>query len=94
MVGARITRADQDAFGEAQAHWLQNALEPGHEVLSASVSGGSMPVSAARTTRRPETSPAASFTRRAGGFVAFPQGSIAPQARAGSDPGPVAEGLA
>ena len=29
-----------------------------------------------------------------GGFVAFPQGSLAPQARVGSDPRQVAEGLA
>jgi len=53
-----------------------------------SVSGASMASSASRTMRRPEPSPAASFTRRVGGFVAFPQGSIAPQARAGSDPEP------
>ena len=54
-----------------------------------------MPSSAWKTRRRPEPSPAAASTRPPeGGFVAFPQGSLAPQARAGSDPRQVADGLA
>ena len=34
VVAARLTRADQAAFGPAEAHRLPDALEPGHEVVS------------------------------------------------------------
>ena len=34
VVSARVLRADQAAFGEAQAHRLPGALEPGHEDVS------------------------------------------------------------
>ena len=76
MVAARLTRAEQAAFGERQAHRLHNAVERGQEDGNG-VGGPS------QTSQRPPAS-----TRRAGGFVAFPQGYIAPQARAGSDPEP------
>ena len=89
VVTARVPRADQAAFGLAAALRLQNALEPGHKDVSGLGERWlDARVSASRITRRPEPSPADSSTRRAGGFVAFPQGSFAPQARAGSDPGP------
>ena len=34
VVAARVTRAEQAAFGEAQAHRHPNAVERGHEVGS------------------------------------------------------------
>ena len=34
MVAAHVTRADQAAFGEAQAHRLHNGLERGQEDVS------------------------------------------------------------
>ena len=34
MVAARVTRAEQAAVGEAEAHRLPHAVEPGHEDVS------------------------------------------------------------
>ena len=73
MVAARVTPAEQAAFGEAQAHRLPNAVGRGHE----DVSGAGAVAIEDFAGRRPP--PAA----RAG-FEAFSQGSIAPSARAGS----------
>ena len=78
VVAARVTRAEQAAFGEAQAHRYPNAVERGHEVGSGT--GGRWLDSFVRMEERAAVGGVAGRrpTPAAGGFGAFPQGSIAP----------------
>ena len=94
VVAARVTRAEQAAFGEARAHRHPNAVERGHEVVSGT--GGRWLDPFVRREERAAVGGVAGRrpTPAAGGFGAFPQGSVAPQARAASDPRQVAEGVA
>ncbi len=88
MVAAHVTPANRAAYGAAEALRLPNGGERANEA----VSGLGEPRIAALV--RIEDHPAAEDLagRRlhppAGGFCAFPQGSLAPQARAGSNPPP------
>ncbi len=88
MVAAHVTPANQAAVGAAEALRVPNVGERANEA----VSGLGEPRIAALV--RIEDLPAAEELagRRlhppAGGLVAFPQGSLAPKARAGNDPPP------
>ena len=86
VVAARGTRADQAAFGEAEAHRLRDAVQLAHQGVSG---GGELDLDPfVRVEDHTEARDITGHRRHLprGGLVAFPQGSIAPQARAGSDP--------
>ena len=59
VVAARLTRADQAAFGPAEANRLPDALEPGHEVVSGLGERWLDACVGIEGHTRPETSPAA-----------------------------------
>ncbi|MDE3261566.1 MAG: hypothetical protein OYL41_06200 [Acidobacteriota bacterium] len=88
VVATHVTLADQAACGTAEALRLPNLGERVHEAVSA------LGVPRIAAPVRIEDLPAAEDLagRRlhppAGGLVAFPQGSLAPKARAGNDPPP------
>jgi len=88
VVATHVTPANQAAVGAAEALRLPNVGERANAVAS----GLQEPRIAALV--RIEDHPAAEDrpVRRlhppAGGLVAFPQGSLAPKARAGNDPPP------
>ena len=93
VVAARIARADQAASGPAEALQLPNVGERANEVVSGL---GARWLDA--FVRIEDHAAAGGVTGRrlhppGGGFMAFPQGSIAPQARAGSDPEPETTGV-
>ena len=94
MVPAHLTPADQFAVGPAEALRLPNVGELANKVVS-----GLEEQWLDALVRIEDQTAAGDITGRRlhpprGGFVAFPQGYIAPQARAGSDTRQVAKGLA
>ena len=84
VVAARIARADQAVSGPAEALQLPNVGERANEVVSG-LSARWLDAFVRIADRR--------LHPPGGRFVAFPQGSIAPQARAGSDPEPETTGV-
>ncbi len=88
MVATNVTLVDQAADGAAEALRLPNVGERAKDA----VSGLGKPRIAAlvRIEDHPavEDRPVRRLHPPAGGLAAFPQGSLAPKARAGNDPPP------